>query len=1121
MKGDTLVKKASIACVLLFLLFPGMVWAQEGALRMFVECEGGFEYGQLKWAGAHNFGMFSQHYGMYAHMGEHKWDVIKIRLPQALTAGSYRLFARVFYHWQAPRGPNVIEVGLNGRTHRFTWDNSVGGPVWLPGRVYEVPEAGDQLTLRALKVTQKYAAVDCFYITSDLTESAPPEALPEGDVYSLDNTPPQYAGEIVEPALEVPEVSVIADRPDWRLPGMYLRSDRPLLRLRYSSTDTVSRVLNITGRVVDYYGGEVQQISRRVVTRGRDFLTINIPIHMRKFGPHRAEVEIASTDGLVDESFQVMFGLLPDGIPAAPKPDSLFGMHTGFSEFYINIAARMGVKWTRCWNVGVGTTWTAVEPQPGRWRWQDDRLQMCLDQGIIPIGLLELKPDWAPNYLADDGDKGPWLNYIKHVVAHYAGKIDHWELFNEHYGTGCPRETQIALGKKYAGFLKLAGPVIRQANPNAKIVAPCGTGPESASALGFFEGFFAAGGLKYTDFLSGHFYIGSGGSHPIDRDRQLDEYMVAVREMLDRYGGQDIDIWDTESGMGPMESFYRDRRIPYGYFSGAGYTPRAPVPRDVAVDMMARFAVVHLFNNVRWFYYELNGNYAYSWALCEATLDPLPPVYAYAFCAALLEDAKPVTRLAIPGPPGSTIGFAFKKDGKQIAAVWGLGLKKGEKRTLTAQLDPGKVNLYDPLGNVVTSAETDRVVIECGRTPTFIQATQADVDLVSALNNADLAIDTSEVPPLLTMDWNLAGAGSENPPQVTASSTADGYDLARVNDGVTEGYGEEADTWASAEGDGQHWVEFRWDKPLSIDKVVLYWAQRYQPNRYVVQWWDGSQWHNTSFYPRWRQPGQPVENCWINRVTTDRLRVVQDAGGGSPETPNTMYLVEFKAFTLPLVNGPQDITADELARMYSPDEEGFIRDWLVAGPFPSPGTRWTKSSGWDRDFLRRPWTGTEGETGIRPYCGKSHAVSFPPTEDEVWTPREVRVAWRPLHSAEAKVDFGPFLRNEPLGMAEYNPEQVAAYAACYVKMPQETECRMSLGSDDGVKVWLNGKLVHANLIYRGAVRDQDEVSVMFQEGWNLLLAKVINDIGGHALYLRLLDDEGQPLTDYEISLAPQ
>ena len=65
-----------------------------------------------------------------------------------------------------------------------------------------------------------------------------------------------------------------------------------------------------------------------------------------------------------------------------------------------------------------------------------------------------------------------------------------------------------------------------------------------------------------------------------------------------------------------------------------------------------------------------------------------------------------------------------------------------------------------------------------------------------------------------------------------------------------------------------------------------------------------------------------------------------------------------------------------------------------------------------------------------------------------------------------------------------------------------------LGSDDGVRVWVNGGLVHTNPTYRAAEPDLDRVSVRLLKGWNRVLVKDLQGAGGWGFYLRFADREG-------------
>ena len=66
---------------------------------------------------------------------------------------------------------------------------------------------------------------------------------------------------------------------------------------------------------------------------------------------------------------------------------------------------------------------------------------------------------------------------------------------------------------------------------------------------------------------------------------------------------------------------------------------------------------------------------------------------------------------------------------------------------------------------------------------------------------------------------------------------------------------------------------------------------------------------------------------------------------------------------------------------------------------------------------------------------------------------------------------------------------------------------MLIGSDDGVRIWLNDKLIHTNPAYRGAYPDQDKIPVQLKEGWNKLMIKVLQGHGGWGYYVRFVDPE--------------
>ncbi|MHC5012063.1 MAG: HEAT repeat domain-containing protein, partial [Planctomycetota bacterium] len=114
------------------------------------------------------------------------------------------------------------------------------------------------------------------------------------------------------------------------------------------------------------------------------------------------------------------------------------------------------------------------------------------------------------------------------------------------------------------------------------------------------------------------------------------------------------------------------------------------------------------------------------------------------------------------------------------------------------------------------------------------------------------------------------------------------------------------------------------------------------------------------------------------------------------------------------------------------------------------------------------------------------------------------LAWRPVQvgGADAVVDLD--------GMFSPN-DRVVAYAYAEIVVRRERDAVLKLGSDDGVRVWVNGELVHTLFAPRGLTVDEDIVAIHLNEGVNTLLVKICELGGGWAFCCRIEDDKERPL----------
>ncbi|MBN2559933.1 MAG: HEAT repeat domain-containing protein, partial [Phycisphaerae bacterium] len=69
-------------------------------------------------------------------------------------------------------------------------------------------------------------------------------------------------------------------------------------------------------------------------------------------------------------------------------------------------------------------------------------------------------------------------------------------------------------------------------------------------------------------------------------------------------------------------------------------------------------------------------------------------------------------------------------------------------------------------------------------------------------------------------------------------------------------------------------------------------------------------------------------------------------------------------------------------------------------------------------------------------------------------------------------------------------EQKAAYLRTRIESPELKPMTLEIFSDDGVKAWLNGKVVHANNVARAIAAEPDRVTVTLNPGANTLMLKV-------------------------------
>jgi len=146
--------------------------------------------------------------------------------------------------------------------------------------------------------------------------------------------------------------------------------------------------------------------------------------------------------------------------------------------------------------------------------------------------------------------------------------------------------------------------------------------------------------------------------------------------------------------------------------------------------------------------------------------------------------------------------------------------------------------------------------------------------------------------------------------------------------------------------------------------------------------------------------------------------------------------------------------------------EDFVSVWQVAGPFSKEGVKGI-------DLID---------------------VHFPPENNGKFS------KWENLPIEKTG------LKASEIDLARYfGGENCVVYLQTNVWIKKAQKVLFELGSDDGIKVWLNGILVHENNAIRGHEPGQDVVEVYLAEGWNKVLMKITQGIGGWAASLVITD----------------
>jgi len=258
----------------------------------------------------------------------------------------------------------------------------------------------------------------------------------------------------------------------------------------------------------------------------------------------------------------------PPAQPAAPtaangaqrfgvSPDNLEFEDEATRNRTLDSLAAMGARWIR-----VDVKWDVIQyggPDSFDFSRYDALASAASARGFRILGTLAYVPRWARSDACKDSfpcaprNPAEYAGWAEATVAHFRGRIRHWEIWNEPNISGFWRPKPNAAS--YTALLKAAYPRIKAANPDAVVLAgatsPAPNDGTQIDEVTFLEQVYAAGGGGNFDAWSHHPYTHPappGNVHPDSAWYQIYGAKPNIRDTMTANGDGAKQVWGTEYG---------------------------------------------------------------------------------------------------------------------------------------------------------------------------------------------------------------------------------------------------------------------------------------------------------------------------------------------------------------------------------------------------------------------------------------------------------------------------------------------------------------------------------------------------------------------------------------------
>lgn len=240
--------------------------------------------------------------------------------------------------------------------------------------------------------------------------------------------------------------------------------------------------------------------------------------------------------------------------------DRRFGVVDAFD--HPAAASQLGAGWTR-----VRFQWSAIQPDDSG-QWNDAGLEAVVSSeaaaGREVVGLVINTPPWALKNVDNAGvpagmelpssdPQNLWATFLRRLVTKYAGRVNHWIIWNEPdiWDIKYPGQTWGGSAEEFLQFQRIAYLVAKAANPNAVIHLAGFTfwWDAQAKRTPFFQRFLDA--LRNDpNAAANNYYFDVVTSHQYFRPDTVYDLTLWHHTMMRAYGF-DKPVWLVETNAAP------------------------------------------------------------------------------------------------------------------------------------------------------------------------------------------------------------------------------------------------------------------------------------------------------------------------------------------------------------------------------------------------------------------------------------------------------------------------------------------------------------------------------------------------------------------------------------------